>query len=170
MPRFAVLFALPLLCLAAWASAESPAPVKVALQKRDTGTFYLNGAIEGYGELEMLVDTGSSYLVIGEPVLKQLKVAGRAQFSRRLKGTMADGRPQTVPLYRISSLRLGESCWVRDIEAAVIPGQTRAIVGMNVLSRLAPFTFSAEPADLLLHQCQNQPGAVVAAEKSLREP
>lgn len=169
MRRFAVL--LVPLCSMGWtAHAETLAPTKVALQKRDTGTFYVNGAIEGFGELDMLVDTGSSYLVIGEPVLEKLKAAGQARFSRRLSGKMADGRPKIVPLYRISSLRLGESCWVHDVEAAVLPAQNRAIVGMNVLSRLAPFTFSAEPADLLLHQCQASAEALIAASKGHIKP
>ena len=168
MRRFAASLALLFGSTGLALHAQPSAPQKVALQKRDTGTFYLDGAIEGFGEMEMLVDTGSSYLVIGEPVLEKLKAAGKAKFSRKLSGKMADGQAKVVPLYRISSLRLGESCWVRDVEAAVIPGQTRAIVGMNVLSRLAPFTFSAEPADLLLHQCQSD--GVLAADEGATKP
>lgn len=126
----------------------------VDIEKRSAGTFYVNGALEGFGELDLLVDTGSSYLVITEPMLATLREAGRAEFSRGLEGRMADGSTRVVPLYKIAGLRLGQACWIHDVEAAVFPAGSRTILGMNVLSRLAPFTFSAEPARLGLAHCQ----------------
>ena len=39
----------------------------------------------------------------------------------------------------------------------MFPAGSRTILGMNVLSRLAPFTFSAEPARLGLAHCQGPP-------------
>ncbi len=131
----------------------------VEIQKRSAGTFYIAGAIDGLGALDLLVDTGSSYLVITETMLDELKGAGRAQYSRGLEGRMADGSTRVVPLYRLDSLRLGADCWVHDIEAAIFPAGSRTILGMNVLSRLAPFTFSAEPAQLGLAHCQGPPPA-----------
>src|SRR5712692_3214166 len=79
-------------CLAA-ETVALPLPVLMAvtLQKHDAGTFYVHGAIEGYGELELLVDTGASYLVINEKILESLKDSGDAEYSRELRGTMADG-------------------------------------------------------------------------------
>ena len=138
-------------CRPALAAAQS---VTVSLEKQTAGTFYLDGAIEGYGELAMLVDTGSSYMVISEKILARLKAAGQAKFSRELEGMMADGSRRVVPMYRIASLRLGQGCWLEDIEAAVFPGDSRPILGMNVLARLAPFTFSAEPPQLALNRCE----------------
>jgi clan AA aspartic protease (TIGR02281 family) len=136
------------------AAAGTPAFTAVALQKHDAGTFYVAGAIEGYGELRMLVDTGSSYVVIGEAVLAKLQKTEGAVYSRDLEGVMADGSKRVIPLYRLAALRIGESCWVHDVEAAVFPGQTRPILGMNILSRVAPFTFSADPPQLAVQQCQ----------------
>jgi clan AA aspartic protease (TIGR02281 family) len=134
-------------------AATPPGFTPVALQKHDAGTFYIDGAITGYGAVRMLVDTGSSYLVISEAILGDLKTSGNARYSRDLEGVMADGTSRVIPLYRIAALRLGESCWVRDVEAAVFPGRTRPILGMNILAKLAPFTFSAEPPELGLQQC-----------------
>ena len=151
------------------APAGPPAPVTVPatapaaeftaveIEKRSAGTFYINGAIEGVGALDMLVDTGSSYLVITQPMLDALEQGGHASYSRGLEGRMADGSTRVVPLYRIESVRLGDSCWVHDVEAAIFPAGSRTILGMNVLSRLAPFTFSAEPARLGLANCQGPP-------------
>lgn len=137
-----------LLLLASAATAGPAAFTAVALQKHDAGTYYVDGALRGYGDLRMLVDTGSSYLVISETVLGRLMESDNARYSRELHGIMADGSARIIPVYRISALRLGQDCWVHDVEAAVFPGQTRAILGMNVLMQVAPFTFSAEPAEL----------------------
>lgn len=142
------------LLASASALAGGPTFTPVALQRHDAGTFYIDGAIAGYGELRLLVDTGSSYLVLNEKILAPLKAAGGAHYTRNLEGMMADGSSRIIPLYRIDSLRLGENCWVHDVEAAVIPGAVRPILGMNILSRLSPFTFSADPPELGVQQCQ----------------
>jgi clan AA aspartic protease (TIGR02281 family) len=135
----------------------------IEIEKRSAGTFYIAGAIDGFGALDMLVDTGSSYLVITQPMAEALEAKGRASFSRGLEGRMADGSTRVVPLYRLDAVRLGESCWVHDVEAAVFPAGSRTILGMNVLSRLTPFTFSAEPARLGLAHCQGPPTLKSAA-------
>jgi clan AA aspartic protease (TIGR02281 family) len=134
----------------------SPRPdiTPVALQKRDAGTFYVAGAIEGYGELEMLVDTGSSLLVINEKILAVLEAEGAAEFSYDLRGVMADGSQRVIPIYRLAGLRIGEDCWIHDVDAAVFPSSSRPILGMNILAKLSPFTFSAEPPQLALNSCQ----------------
>lgn len=145
------------------ALAGSPEYTAVALRKHDAGTFYVDGSLQGYGDLRMLLDTGSSYLVISQSILEDLLKAGGARYSRQLEGIMADGSTRVIPVYRLAGLRLGENCWVHDVEAAVMPGQTRPILGMNILSRLAPFTFSADPAEISVQQCQ-QPAPLPAAE------
>lgn len=145
------------------AGAADSAPTAVTLQKRPTGTFYIPATLEGHGALDLLVDTGSSFLVINEALLARLKAEGRARFSHELNGSMADGSSRVIPVYRLSALRLGDSCWVRDVEAAVFPGSTRPILGMNVLARLAPFTFTADPPQLALHRCQGEAAQAEAA-------
>ena len=146
------------------ARAETAEFTAIEIEKRNAGTFYIAGALDGFGPLDLLVDTGSSYLVITEPMLAQLREAGRASYSRGLEGRMADGTTRVVPVWRVSSLRLGASCWVHDIEAAIFPAGSRTILGMNVLARLAPFTFSAEPARLGLAHCQGPQSAPATLE------
>lgn len=145
-------------------AAESPVSgqMTIGLKRHNAGTFYVDGAIEGYGEMNFLVDTGSSYVVINESVLAALSKAGRVAPGRELSGVMADGSRRTIPTYRLSGLRLGEACWIEDVEAAVISGNTRPILGMDVLARLAPFTFSADPAQIVLARCQSAPAAAEA--------
>jgi predicted aspartyl protease len=142
------------LALSGAASAAPGGFTAVTLQRHTAGTFYVDGAIRGYGELRMLVDTGSSYLVIGQAILDRLRASGAATYSRDLEGVMADGSVRVIPVYRVGALRLGADCWVHDVEAAIFPGSTRPILGMNILAQLAPFTSSAEPPSLGVQRCQ----------------
>jgi clan AA aspartic protease (TIGR02281 family) len=160
----AVMLAALVVSTAARAQGPDAEFTAIEIEKRSAGTFYIEGAIDGFGELDMLVDTGSSYLVITEPMRVALEEAGRASYSRGLEGRMADGSTRVVPLYKIDSVRLGETCWVHDVEAAIFPAGSRTILGMNVLSRLAPFTFSADPARLGLAHCQGPPAVKTQAE------
>ena len=100
------------------AQAAGPGFTQVALRKHDAGTFYVDGALQGYGDLRMLLDTGSSYLVISQAILEDLLKADEARYSRQLEGIMADGSTRVIPVYRIAGLRLGADCWVHDVEAA----------------------------------------------------
>lgn len=150
--RCASLLAMLLLPLAVQAATPLPL-LAVGLEKRAAGTFYVSGAIQGYGELAMLVDTGSSLLVINQEILDTLLMQGLAVYSHDLGGAMADGSQRMVPIYRVQSVSVGKECWVHDVEAAVLPSKSRVILGMNVLAQLSPFTFSAEPPQLLLTQC-----------------
>ncbi|HUS23341.1 MAG TPA: retropepsin-like aspartic protease [Candidatus Binatia bacterium] len=136
------------------AAMIAPHMTPVVLERHTAGTFYVDGALQGYGDLRLLVDTGSSHMVINEAMLEMLKKSGNATFVRQTRGVMADGSPRGVPIYRLAALRIGDSCWVREVEAAIIPGNVRPILGMNVLARLSPFTFSAEPAQINLQRCE----------------
>lgn len=132
----------------------SLAPTEVALTRHKAGTFYIDGLIEGYGAVSLLLDTGSSYLVINETILAALQRSHGAEYTRDLDGLMADGSRRVIPLYRVSALRVGADCWIHDVEAAVFPSAVRPILGMNILARLAPFTVSAEPPQLAVNRCQ----------------
>lgn len=116
-------------------------------------TYYVSGHLGDLGPSEFMIDTGASYLSINQDSLDQLSARGLAHYRRELIGRLADGSEVRVPLYRLSALRLGEACVLRDVEAAVFPGSTRQIIGLNVLNRAAPFIFSTNPPQLTLSHC-----------------
>ena len=101
-----------------------------------------------------MVDTGSSYMMINEITLAQLEESGDAQYLRELTGILANGDEMRVPVYTLSSVRIGENCVLEDVEAAVFPGDTRQILGLSALSKAAPFIFSTQPPRLQLSHCQ----------------
>lgn len=132
----------------------------IDMRAKGGATFYVGGQINGLGPVELMVDTGSGYMTINEEMLETLQLAGQARFVKQLRGRLANGSVLEVPVYSIEAVSIGDACWLRDVEAAVFPGNTRPILGLNVLQRAAPFIFSFEPPRLMLSHCDT----VVAGE------
>lgn len=126
----------------------------IPMHEKNGAMLYVAGQIKGYGSTEFLIDTGASYLAINADMLKVLERGGHARFLRRLTGHMADGHRRSVPIYRISGIVIGENCVLSDVEAAVLPGNTRNILGLSALRRTAPFTLSMDPPALSLSGCE----------------
>ncbi len=135
---------------------------RVAMLEKSAATFYVPGAITGYGPVELMVDTGSGYMTINEQTLAVLQREGAARYVKQLQGVMADGSELVVPVYSIERMSIGGDCWLHNVEAAVFPGKSRQILGLSALRRTAPFTFSVDPPSLELSHCGDfqppQPG------------
>ena len=125
----------------------------VPMRDKGASTFYAPCSIEGYGEVEMLVDTGSAYTTINEHTLEILQKRGLVTYVKDLDAKMADGSSKVVPVYRIASIYVGDDCEIEDVEAAVLPGNTRSLLGLSALSKAGPIIFSADPPRLTLSNC-----------------
>lgn len=136
--------------------ADTP-QVLVPMANPGTDTYYVQGDIEGFGPTDMIVDTGSSYSAISEETLAALLASGNARYVKKLQGIMADGSRRVVAIYTLSHIILGGACVVRDVEAAVFPGNTRPILGMSALRKVSPFTISLDPPNLHLSRCDTAP-------------
>lgn len=139
----------------------------VEMEAKNGSTFYVPGRITGLGAVDWMVDTGSGYMTINEEILASLKESGLARFVMHLRGRMADGSERELPVYSIEAISIGDACWLRDVEVAVFPGNTRPILGLNVLQRAAPFIFSFDPPRLVLSHCDR---ALEAVEIGLAAP
>jgi predicted aspartyl protease len=126
---------------------------QIPMRATKAATFYVSGYLDGYGAVDMMVDTGSSYTTINEAALGVLRKNGAASYVKELTGIMADGTRKVVPIYRIWSMSIGEGCLLHNVEAAVFPGHTRYILGLSALKLAAPFAFSLEPPTLMLSNC-----------------
>ncbi len=130
-----------------------PTDQKIPMRLSTASTYYVDGYFTGYGAVDLMVDTGSSYTVINEEALAVLRENGAAIYVKDLTGIMADGSKKIVPVYRIAEMSIGNGCTFKDIEAAVFAGSTRYILGISTLKKATPFTFSLEPPTLLLSNC-----------------
>lgn len=127
---------------------------RIPMLDKGAATFYVQSNIEGFGVVDLMVDTGSGYMTINEQTLAVLQDQGRAKFVKQLSGVMADGTRKIVPVYVLTSVNIGGECVINNIEAAVFPGNTRHILGLNALKQVAPFGIAVEPPTLLLSNCR----------------
>lgn len=134
----------------------------VPLLQKSAGTYYVAADFEGRARDEFMVDTGCGHVAINEHTLAVLQEIGAAEYLKEVAGVLADGSTRQVPVYRISSMRVGE-CVIGDVEAVLFPGATRQILGLSALNKMAPFAISVEPPRLLLTNCQGGPSAPHAA-------
>lgn len=125
----------------------------IPMTEKSAKTFYIQGIIQGLGNVEFLVDTGSSYVTINERALATLQQQGEVSYVKDLSGILANGQRKQVSVYRIGTIQLGDKCKLHDVEAAVFPGRTRHILGLSGLRKAGTFTFSFEPPQLLLTEC-----------------
>ncbi|MFN2349855.1 MAG: TIGR02281 family clan AA aspartic protease [Thioalkalivibrio sp.] len=140
---------------------------QIDMDSRGGATFYVAGSISGHGAVDMMVDTGSGYMTINEEILGKLRETSQARFVRTLRGRLANGSELEVPVYALNAVSIGNACWLRNVEAAVFPGNTRPILGLNVLQRTGPFIFSFDPPRLLLSQCNGADPAGIAPAPNL---
>ncbi len=141
------------LCILPIGTLASDFDTNVPMRDKGASTYYAPCSIEGYGDVEMLVDTGSAYTTINERTLKTLREKDQATFVKNIRAKMADGSHRIVPIYRIATIIVGDSCDIEDVEAAVLPGDTRSLLGLRALNKAGPIIFSTNPPSLTLSNC-----------------
>jgi predicted aspartyl protease len=123
------------------------------INKGTRTTYYVSGSINGSTSSDFLVDTGSGHSAINEEALANLIKQGAAKFVKKVSATLANGSKVLLPIYKITSINIGGSCIIRNIETVVLPGKTRNILGLNALEKTAPFAISVNPPRLMLSGC-----------------
>lgn len=137
--------------LATWpAVAGTLVPLK---PREDLDTFYVSIGVADDATEDYLVDTGAGYMTITSATLERLQQAGHATRVGQLDGRMADGRVLRVPVYRLTEIVIGDSCRLRNVDAAVLPGASRGLFGLSALRKASPFQFSVDPPALTLSNC-----------------
>ena len=142
---------LPLLPAAAF--AELGTEVSVPMWQQGSGGYYVHATLGSGVESALLVDTGSSYVVLSRDTFRKLERAGETAFARSIRGTTAAGRSVEAKVYSISELALGDGCVLSNVEAVVLPKADRDILGLSALRRLQPFSLNFEPAELIVSTC-----------------
>lgn len=127
--------------------------IPIPMYEKGASTYYVKGEISGSGNTEFLVDTGSGYVTINEITLKALKETGKAEYVKEILCILADGKEDIVSVYKLASIRLSDNCVLKNVEAAVFPGNTRQILGLSALKKAGGFNFSFEPPQLTLNTC-----------------
>ncbi|MGD8324200.1 MAG: retropepsin-like aspartic protease [Gammaproteobacteria bacterium] len=144
------------------AMAQSGQEISLPMAQEGAGGYYLRGVFTGGIESELLVDTGSSYVVLSRETFQGLKREGSVVYRRAIQGNTAAGRRVEAKVYAVAELVLGEGCILRDVEAVTLPGADRDILGLSALRQLGSFAIQFEPAMLTVSVCDSHDNVTLA--------
>lgn len=122
-----------------------------SLDQHQSGGLYLNAEVATGVQAEFLLDTGASMVTVTEEVLDAAKSRGEAHHAGAIAARLANGRLQKMEVWELEHLRLG-TCDVGPVEVAVVR-KGRNILGLNALSRMAPFAIHLSPLKLAVSGC-----------------
>ena len=125
----------------------------VPLEQQPSGAFYIRGTLNATVETELLVDTGSSYVVLSKSTFKALESSESTLFKRTIHGATASGRTVKARVYEVAALAIGDDCVLEAVEVVVLPGSKRDILGLSALERVQPFTFDIHANSLRFSAC-----------------
>jgi clan AA aspartic protease (TIGR02281 family) len=168
MPRIAMIGLIVVSLLSSHASAEAEPAVSMPLHQQGAGGYYVHGVLGGAVKADMLVDTGSTYVVLSGATFAKLKSQGHPVYQRTIRGATAAGRVLDAKVFLVSELALGDVCVLRDVEVVLLPGAERDILGLSALRRLQSFSLEFDPATLTASACRHSdpPISVASADGS----
>lgn len=163
MSRAAIICLTVVALLSAHTSAAVEPAVSMPLHQQGAGGYYVHGVLGGAVETDMLVDTGSSYVVLSGSTFAKLKIQGHPVYQRTIRGATASGRVLDAKVFLVSELALGTACVLRDLEVVLLPGAERDILGLSALRRMQSFALEFEAATLTASACGDSEPLISAA-------
>ncbi|MEL7297086.1 MAG: retropepsin-like aspartic protease, partial [Pseudomonadota bacterium] len=128
----------------------------IPLQRQTSGALTLDAGIGNQPvTVALLLDTGSSFVVLSERMASQIGEAVSEQPVQHVRGATADGKSVVAPVHLLSALHLGQVCTLRNVEVVVLPGADRAIIGLSALRRLGTLGIDFQTPSLRFSACDN---------------
>lgn len=125
--------------------------LNVPLSSTAGGAYQVTMQIIGVAQsdTEFLLDTGAAMMSINSAFFKVLQAKEAVHKLREVAVRLADGRRRLLSVYEVRGLRIADGCELGSVEAVLVPGEGRNLLGLNALYRLAPFTVNFSPDPIL---------------------
>lgn len=144
---------------------KSEAQQKTRQQQRETGSkeiavgrqgnhLFANVVLNGKVNAKLLIDTGSSFIVLSPAIARGLNISMDAE-KPDLKLTLADGREVPGKMLKLDTISIGEAR-ANDVQAAVIYQEAPfqgydGLLGMSFL-KLFKFEINLEKSSIILNK------------------
>ena len=122
---------------------------KIDLTESNGGVYYIHAIIDNL-ETNMLLDTGSKYVVLSKNTFNRIKSIHSMMPIKTISGMNANGSVGSYQVYKVNDLTLG-ACELHDIEVVYMPKSTRDILGLSVLRSMSPFTVNIDKSLLTVN-------------------
>ncbi len=145
------------------------ADVNVPIDKSQTGNLYVDAVINSQVRSQFMVDTGAGMITLNRALFKQVSREGTVEKVGKIAARLANGKYQTMTLYKVQSFSIGENCDLGEMEVAVMKSSGRNILGLSALIKVAPFSIHTDPMELILSGCPVDNEFVAANQPSTTE-
>ncbi len=160
-------FKLAHLCVLVFAHVTClAADVNVPIDKSQTGNLYVDAVINSQVRSQFMVDTGAGMITLNRALFKQVSREGTVEKIGKIAARLANGKYQTMTLYKVQSFSIGENCNLGEMEVAVMKSSGRNILGLSALIKVAPFSIHTNPMELILSGCPASNESVAANQPS----
>lgn len=127
----------------------------IPLQRQASGALTIDVRIGAHPvSVALLLDTGSSFVVISERMARQIAKAVSKDPIQHVRGATADGSTIVVPVHTLSALHVGHACTLHDVEVVVLPDADRPIIGLSALRRLGTLGIDFQEPSLRFSACE----------------
>lgn len=127
--------------------------VNVPIDKSQSGSLYVEAVINSNIRSQFLVDTGAGMVTLNRELFEQISESGKVEKTGEIAARLANGKYETMNLYKVQSFSIGENCNLGEMEVAVMKRAGRNILGLSALTTAAPFTVHTKPLALVLSGC-----------------
>ena len=141
-----------LFCLLIHTSAQAT-DVNVPIDKSQSGSLYVEAVINSDIRSQFIIDTGAGMIVLNRELFEQITASGKVEKTGEIAARLANGKYETMNLYKLESFSIGENCNLGEMEVAVMEHAGRNILGLSALSLAAPFAVHIKPLELVLSGC-----------------
>lgn len=121
---------------------------KIPLDEHEGGGYYLHTTADSQ-ETDMLLDTGSKYVVLSKKTFNNIQLNHHNMvLIRTINGVTANGDISAYNVYMIETLIVSNECVLKNVEAVLMPNSKADILGVNVLKSMSPFTVNFSDSTL----------------------
>lgn len=140
--------------------------ISVPIDKSGTGNLYVDAVINSNVRSQFMVDTGAGMITLNRELFKEISRGGSVKKVGKIAARLANGKYQTMSLYKVESFSIGENCDLGEMEVAVMKNSGRNILGLSALIKAAPFSIYTDPMKLILSGCPTNNDLLAANNKS----
>jgi predicted aspartyl protease len=137
-----------LLMLATAASANAKT-INTPIESSGYGTYRIETSLG-----EMLIDTGSSYLVLTPETQRKVKIHQKQLINAKL----ANGKATLAEQYIITEIKIG-NCLIENVKSVTFSTGTTNILGMSALIKMSPLTINTKTNNITFN-CNGVPHTI----------
>ena len=111
------------------------------------GGYYVHTVVDSDVDSDMLLDTGSKYVVLSGKTFNTIKQTHTMTVVDTIRGVTANGSVNTYTVYLLESLAVS-GCVLHNVRAVLISNSDKDILGISALESLSPFSVNLRESSL----------------------